>query len=369
VAGPAGDICDLYAFPSPEVPDHLVLIMDLYPRAAAGAVFSEAIVCRFRLRPVTVADARARAPFAVGSEEIRFETTFDAPRGGADVRSRVQEGRCTSSLGGAVDVIVDAAKGGSTPGLRVFAGLRSDPFFIDLPALQQSLAAGRLAFGRNPANSLSGFDVLSVVVETDCAPVLKTGGPLFAVVAETVVAGQIPIRLERVGRPEIKNVIMSYKEFDQVNRDIELRDLYNLEDAFHLGKDYRGAYRARLNANLAAFDRLDGRIDWPLDADGAHPLTDLLLADHLVVDLSKPYAEDGFLEIERSVLAGHSHRTCGGRSPNEDVMETLYTLLINGGSGPRISDGVRAATRPATQMFPYLAPPNLGPTAEKGRQP
>ena len=39
------------------------------------------------------------------------------------------------------------------------------------------------------------------------------------------------------------------KEYDQVNRDLEIRDLYNLEDAFNLGKEYRGAYRARLNAN------------------------------------------------------------------------------------------------------------------------
>jgi hypothetical protein len=48
---------------------------------------------------------------------------------------------------------------------------------------------------------------------------------------------------------------MSMKEFDQVNSDLEIRDLYNLEDAFHMSADYRGAYRARLNANLAAIGR------------------------------------------------------------------------------------------------------------------
>ena len=88
-----------------------------------------------------------------------------------------------------------------------------------------------------------------------------------------------------------------------------MRDLYNLEDAFHPGKDYRNVYRARLDANLAVFDRLDGKTDWPLDANGTHPLTELLLADHLVVDLSKPYAEDSFLEIERAVLAGRTPNT------------------------------------------------------------
>ena len=171
-------------------------------------------------------------------------------------------------------------------------------------------------------------------------------------------AGKLPIRIERFGRPEIKNVIMSMKEFDQVNRDLEIRDLYNLEDAFHMSKDYRGAYRARLNANLAAIDRLDGKTDWPLGPDGAHPLTELLLDDYLVVDVSKPYAEDSCFEIERAVLQGRPHETCGGRSLNDDMMDTLYTLLINAGNGPRISDGVDRATVPASDVFPYLAPPN-----------
>ena len=31
IAGPAGDITDLYAFPSPERPGHLVLVLDVHP--------------------------------------------------------------------------------------------------------------------------------------------------------------------------------------------------------------------------------------------------------------------------------------------------------------------------------------------------
>jgi hypothetical protein len=113
-----------------------------------------------------------------------------------------------------------------------------------------------------------------------------------------VVAGELSIRIERFGRPEIKNFILQFKEFDQVNRDLEVRDLYNLEDAFHMSKDYGGAYRARMHANLAMYDRLDGKTDWPLGPDGAHPLTELLLADYLVVDVTKPYSDDSFFEIE-----------------------------------------------------------------------
>ena len=77
-------------------------------------------------------------------------------------------------------------------------------------------------------------------------------GPLLGVVGETVVAGKFsdPHRAEW-GCPEIKNVILQLKQFDQVNRDLEVRDLYNLEDTFHLSKDYGNVYRARMHANLA----------------------------------------------------------------------------------------------------------------------
>jgi hypothetical protein len=369
IAGPAGDICDLYAFPSPERPGHLVLIMTVLPRAGPSACFSDAIGCRLRLRPVTVAGVGpAAAAFAVGAEELVFDCTFDVPRPGDGGAAPVQHGRCTPPGGEPLAFRVHDQQGAGADGVRVFAGLRSDPFFLDLPALQQTVRTGRLAFKVVGTNSLAGFNVLSVVVEADCAPMLQAGGPLFAVVAETVAAGKLPIRLERVGRPEVKNVILAWKDFDPVNRDLELRDLYGLEDAFHLGKDYQGAYRARLNANLAVFDRLDGQTDWPLDEQGTHPLTELVLADHLVVDVSKPYATDSFLEIERAMLGGREHATCGGRSPNDDVMDTLYTLLVNAGGGPQIGDGVDRATKPATRAFPYLAPPNPPPPAPGHRE-
>ena len=170
------------------------------------------------------------------------------------------------------------------------------------------------------------------------------------------------MRFERVGRPEVKNLMLAPKQFDTVNRDLEIRDLYNMEDAFHLAEAYQGAYRARLNANLAFWDSLDGATDWHTNGDGSHPLTELVLADYLVVDIAKPYAETGsFLEIERAARERRDHVTCGGRAPNDDVMDTIFTELVNAGRGPRISDGVNQATRPASQTFPYLASPNPNP--------
>jgi hypothetical protein len=362
LAGPAGDICDAYAFPSPERPGHLVLVMTVLPLATRDSSFSDAIAYRFRLRPLAIAADRPSFTFGPEESELVFACTFGEPQPGADGAAPVQDGRCTSPFGETARFRVHDERGGREGGLRVYAGLRSDPFFIDLPAYLESLKTGRLAFKEQGQNSLAGTNVLAIVVEADCAPLLqRVGTPLLGVVGETVVAGKLPIRIERFGRPEIKNVIMSNKEFDPVNRDLEIRDLYNLEDSFHMSKDYRGIYCARLNANLAAIDRLDGKTDWPLGPDGSHPLTELLLADYLVVDVSKPYAKKSCLEIERAALQGRPHETCGGRSLNDGVMDTLYTLLVNAGNGPRISDGVDQATVPASDVFPYLAPPNPVP--------
>ena len=87
-----------------------------------------------------------------------------------------------------------------------------------------------------------------------------------------------------------------------------------------------------------------------------------MLADYLIVDVTKPYAEHGsFLEIELAARRGEAHRTCGGRALNDDVMDTIFTLLVNAGNGPVIRDGVDQATRPASRAFPYLAPPNPDP--------
>src|SRR3954454_2092533 len=112
----------------------------------------------------------------------------------------------------------------------------------------------------------------------------------------------------------------------EVNRDFEIRALYNMQDAALLAEGYKGAYRARLDANLAFWDSLDGKADWPVDDAGSHSLLGVVLDDFLVVDVSKPYAEHGsFFEIERALLNGETHRTCGGRALNDDVMDTIFT--------------------------------------------
>ena len=145
---------------------------------------------------------------------------------------------------------------------------------------------------------------------------------------------------------------MGMQEYDTVNRDLDIRDLYNAEDAFHLGHGYLGAYRARLNANLAFWDSLDGDVAWPIDDNGTHPLTELLLQDFLVVDASMPYSEQSYFDIEMDALRGRTHSSCGGRSLNDNFIDTMYTVLINGGRRTTNSPGCRSRNRKGNNDLP-----------------
>ena len=244
--------------------------------------------------------------------------------------------------------------------MRVFAGARWDPFILDAPAALKTIATGELAFTDPGSIYLDGKNVLGLVVEIDAA--LLGGAELVGVVAETLTRGKFNVRIERVGRPEVKNLMLGAQAVRSGQpRPRDPRPLQH-GGRVRLGDGYLGAYRARLNANLAFWDGLDGKTDWPLDANGDHPLTELVLADYLVVDVTKPYAEQGsFLEIELAARRGEAHETCGGRALNDDVMDTIFTQLINAGNGPVIRDGVDQSTRPAVAHASRTSsPPNPG---------
>ncbi len=287
LSDPIADITDVYAFPSPQRPGRLVLVMNTLPFAKPWDALSDGLIYRFRLRPLAAGPSGGPAPFAPGPDELVFDCVFGPHTHPNGPRSFEQEGTCTTPAGQTVAFGVNDPDGGAGHGVRVFAGARWDPFIMDAPAALKTIATGKLCFTDPSSIYLDGKDVLSLVVEVDTA--LLGGATLVGVVAETLTRGVFNVRIERVGRPEVKNMMLAPKQFDTVNRDLEIRDLYNSEDAFGLADGYLGAYRARLNANLAFWDGLDGTADWTVGQDGSHPLTDVVLADYLIVDVTKPY--------------------------------------------------------------------------------
>ncbi len=348
---PAVDITDFYAFPSPERPGNLVLIMDVFPMATPQSFFSDVLTHRFRLRPLS----RSGGNVTHGTAEYTIDVTFeDVPEG-----TSVQKGSVVTSDGRAASFQVGKPFEGD--GMRVFAGLVSDPFFMDVEAAIATDISGKLSFKKVGANTVQFRDVLSIVVEVPFAPIVERfdGVTLIAAVSENVVTRRgKPIRIEHLGRPEIKNVVMANPMRDPRTRGVELRDLYNREDAFALSREYRPLYESRLDANLAFFDGLDGKTAWELGPDGRHPLRDLLIGDFLILDLAHAFASGNFLEIERALIADRPHESAGGRWLDDDILDELLTLLVNGGRGERFGDGVDAPAKPASLSFPYVREPN-----------
>jgi hypothetical protein len=347
---PAVDITDLYAFPSPERAGNLVLIMDVFPMATSRSFFSDVVTHRFRLRPLTRSGGRVTH----GTAEHTIDVTFnDVPEGVS-----IQKGNIVASDGREASFIV--GKPLEQNGMRVFTGLASDPFFMDVEAALRTDISGKISFN-TATNTVQFRDVLSIVVEVPLAPIVEQfdGVTLIAAISENIVTRRgKPMRIERLGRPEIKNFVLANTTRDPSTAGVELRDLYNREDAFVLSREYRPLYESRLDANLAFFDGLDGDTAWQLEPDGRHPLRDLLMDDFLILDVAHAFAPGSFLEIERALINKRLHTSAGGRWLDDDILDELLTLVVNGGRGERLGDGVDASSKPASLSFPYVREPN-----------
>lgn len=177
-------------------------------------------------------------------------------------------------------------------------------------------------------------------VDTDTGTMMTDGGGDTPAPLPT---GQI----DRMGRPAINTALVS----------ADLKDEYNKTSTY--AAPFPTTFTKSFNDSLVFIDMLDGKADWTLAA-GAHPLRDPLLADFLVVDTGKPCPDKGsYLDVELFVLGLRptANTTCGGRTLNDDVMDTTLTATVTALKGP-VKDNVDAATKPATATFPYLQAPN-----------
>ncbi len=160
---PSVDITDFYAFPSPERPGNLVLIMDVFPMATPQSLFSDVVTYRFRLRPLT----RSGGGITHGDGGIHDRRHLrvmcrKGPRCSKGTSSRRTGARRASSVGKPLE----------QDGMRVFAGLVSDPFFMDVEAAIRTDISGKLSFD-TAINTVHFRDVLSIVVEVPFAPIVE----------------------------------------------------------------------------------------------------------------------------------------------------------------------------------------------------
>jgi hypothetical protein len=353
IGDPAADLTDLFAFVSPRDPARAVLIANVFPSAGTTALFSNAIDYEIALRHVSVSGIGAAAKFTAGTDEVRFRFRFDALRAASAGKQRIQSGICTLPRGSALAIVVNDENGTPTPDgtFRIYAGLRSDPF---------NLAWNLLKMQRLP-NLLQHDNVLSLVVEFDVRQVLDlTKGTLFGAIAETKPtpgpAGLIsvaPQRIDTVGRPEQTNMRLNNPNLTGIQ---DLRDLWNQQDLFAIDPQLVPIFRQRMIESLTDWDMRDGKADWTSSALAASAA--VFLDDHLLFDVSKPFSDASFFEIEKSTLNGRTYATGGGRTVNSNVIDILVNWTVNHDRGPALQGGSDKATKAGLPVFPYLASPN-----------
>lgn len=183
------DINDVYAFPGAS-PDRIALVMTtaspITPaQAAAGFAFDPNLLYQFKVDN----NGDAVEDYVV---QVTFEGSGASQR--AHVRGPVkpaQPGVQSTLVAGAPEIVAPlGAPSGAAPGVQVFAGLRDDPFWIDLETFMRILPDRKPVSGplsqipdtptasawRNPGvDFLRGLNTLAIVVELPTSQ-LTAGG-------------------------------------------------------------------------------------------------------------------------------------------------------------------------------------------------
>jgi hypothetical protein len=314
---PAADINDLYAFVNPNDPGELVFAATVMPLADANARFSNAVEYRFRIR---------HASGMHGALDIacRFPGKAVVCRGPHDTEVAGPQERVNRE-----------------GGLRVFAGLRDDPFFFDLGAFLDTVATLAPQFTDPGTDFFEGLNTLAIVIGVDTALLGADGDDSILQVyasthrAESPGRGRMSSQVDRMGRPAVNTAL------------IDLLASTGKKDQYNQAADpagWPGLFESEIAANLAALDTLDG-----VPGNALLPplvLASVLVDDRLLIDAAQPSC-DAYLAVELGVPQ------CGGRTLSRDVIDDTFGAVV----GPGVSDFV-GNTSDFLDDFPFLGTPN-----------
>ncbi|MGV6809592.1 MAG: DUF4331 family protein [bacterium] len=376
------DLTDLYVFPTANKPNHLSLIVNLYAGAADDAVFSEHVAYQVIIRKADIEGNSSTTQIVTSESEqamircaVAAHTHHNDPQSLTCKMTR-QQGQASQVVAQATTIVGQLPDKDQSPKpkpFKLFAGARSDPFFMSLDHFKQ--VAERQGFEPMPEGSgknlLAHINVLTIALEFDMTllfPNMPQG--IYAVAAESLATTEDGTEkvFDRVGRPEITNLSLHRVNDEKA----AIKEAYNQRHTFAAVPSKQAAlFIERLRSNIAAYDQLDGVSNW--SDSSLEQLTTLLMQDVQLIDLSKPcpiLAKDtvvDYFAIEYALLQGKTHRTCGGRRLTDDVMRTIYALYIGGlAAKPTsfetgVSQPYQSSDNVLMAEFPYLAEPE--PTA------
>lgn len=269
--------------------------------------------------------------------------------------------------------------------LRVFAGLRDDPFYNNVKGTREAYSVAADAMmgvskndvagcpmfseataksiletwrhtGGGPAkNFLAGWTPASLIVSVDL-DVVNRGGTMLGVWAATVRGDK---QIDRMGRPLTGNALLgSFSDEDTSDR---LKERYN-----SVTPATSAEFIPEMERTLGIYDAFDGKCGNQLlaDAKATSParyrsLATVLADDRLWVNSESTICGE-FFSVELASLAGDGSMNiyCGGRTPKDDAID-VYRSVLSMGQSKGIDDGVdRDDHEHSTTEFPFLAAPS-----------
>ncbi|WP_428266493.1 DUF4331 domain-containing protein [Haliangium sp.] len=255
-----------------------------------------------------------------------------------------------NSYEGVAQQAIYSAQGGE----RTFAGPRDEPFFVDLHVFD--------LLGVGGAPTTDGVNVMSLVLEVPIDAIASGGqrpaagasGPESVVGVHATASRRRArvlhrnqpernrgrfVQVSRLGWPLVNEVVIPLKDKDKFNRSRPQDDLDNF-GAFILFPELTGLLQAVLGLPCA-----DTPADGRLDIAGLLSPNGTDIADLLRIDITggQTFANTGFPN---------------GRALEDDVVDTLLTVVCNGGI--TVADGVNGNDLAFSQQFPFLASPHSG---------
>jgi Domain of unknown function (DUF4331) len=359
------NLTDLYVFreadqnPSASA-DNLVFIMNTNPRSLARQQYFFSTKARYEFMVSRVADKDA---IPTGTPDVTLRFQFSAPNASNQqpYKLTIIEGRNSNTIEGLTTALKDqpavntATVGNST--LKVFAGLREDPFFFDVEQFFR-VRAGTLGIGpavgfRDPSKAVdfaTGYNVNAIAVQVPIALLKGNSQATTFDVWETIslpANGQKFNQVERLGRPGVNEALLTTNDLlntlNSVTPEFEAAALAGKQPAAGAA----APIIAEANRTLKALGNDDTRTNALLGA---------FLPDVMRIDTTVPTGFGSVLNAKGSPI--------GGRLLKDDVVDITLSVLTNGAvKGDNVSyegtpGNAAQGHDPLITEFPYLAPAN-----------
>ena len=325
------NLTDLYVFregdqnPSAS-PDDLVFVMNTNPRSVARQQYYFSNKSRYEFMVSRVADKDA-TPTGTPDMTLRFEFAApDASDQQAYTLTVLENGETVSTVSGQTtalgsEPIVNSADVGGSM-VKVFAGLREDPFYFDVEQFFR-VRAGALGIGpavgfRDPGQAVdfaAGYNVNAIAVQVPIALLKGSSEATTFDVWQTISigSGKSFEQVERVARPAVNEGLVVTNDF--------LNTLNKVTPAFE------AAALAGQQPAAGAAGPIVGEVQRTLMALGndearTGALIGAFLPDVMRIDTTAPSGYGSALNAQGSPI--------GGRLLKDDVIDITLSVLTNG---------------------------------------